>query len=115
VSVRLGHVILPAADVGAALAFFEEALGVEVRFRDGDRYAALATEGGTLALASPDEQPVAGRIAIGLATDDLDGLLERLVDAGIDVGDEVVSAHERRVTFTSPDGVVLVAYERVQR
>ncbi len=109
---ELGHVILPVADLDAALTFCEQALGLPLKFRDGTRYAAFDGGRGTLALADTSEQPVAGVVAIGLRVDDLDAVEDRVREAGgTIVGERVESAHERRFTFRDPDGNVFVAYE----
>ena len=111
---ELGHIILPVADLDAALGFCEQALGLPLRFRDGTRYAAFDGGRGTLALAGPDEQPVAGTIAIGLKVDDLDAVERRVREAGATiVGELTESAHERRLTFLDPDGNVFVAYQPI--
>jgi predicted enzyme related to lactoylglutathione lyase len=110
--VELGHVILPVSDLDGALAFCERVLGLPVKFRDGTRYAALDAGRGTVALAAPVEQPVAGSIAIGLKVADLDGVEARLREAGATiVGERSDSAHESRLTFLDPDGNVFVAYQ----
>ena len=110
--VELGHVILPVADLDAALSFCEQALGLPVRFRDGARYAALDGGRGTVALAAPEEQPVAGSIAIGLKVADLAAVESRLRVAGATVlGERAESEHELRLTFLDPDGNVFVAYQ----
>jgi catechol 2,3-dioxygenase-like lactoylglutathione lyase family enzyme len=38
---KAGMVIHPVEDLAAALAFYQGALGLELQFRDGDRFAAL--------------------------------------------------------------------------
>jgi predicted enzyme related to lactoylglutathione lyase len=116
-SVRLGHVIVSVADVGAALEFCERALGLPARFRDGDRYAALDAETGTIALAGPGEHPAGDGVAIGLRVDDLDAVAAQARAAGAVVVEDVVEgAHERRFTFRDPGGsAVFVAYEPLRR
>jgi predicted enzyme related to lactoylglutathione lyase len=114
--VELGHIILPVADLDAALAFCSDALALPLKFRDGARYAALDGGRGTLALAAPEEQAVPGQVVIGLRVDDLDAVEARLVEAGASiVGERVESAHERRLTFLDPDGNAFVAYEPLPR
>jgi catechol 2,3-dioxygenase-like lactoylglutathione lyase family enzyme len=109
--VRLGHVLLPVQDMDAALAFFTETLGLALRFRDGDRYAALDAGGGTLALLDPSEQPVPGEVGIGLRVDDLEGLARRLTAEGVEIVKQLAETeHERSFTFRTGDGTVFVAY-----
>lgn len=108
---RVGHVLLPTDDLDAALRFYGDVLGLPLRFRDGDRYAALDGGGTTIALAAPEEQPAVGRTAIGLKVDDVRATAERLRAAGITLLGEVEETdHELRVGFRDPDGNVFVAY-----
>ncbi len=110
--VELGHVIVPVSDLDASLEFARLALGLPLKFRDGSRYAALDGGGGTIALAAPEEQPVAERIVIGLRVDDLDAVAGRLVAAGATLlGAITESEHERRLAFLDPDGNAFVAYQ----
>jgi predicted enzyme related to lactoylglutathione lyase len=106
----VGHVILPVADVDVAARFFEEVLGLPLRFRDGDRYAAFDAGGATLALASAAEQPAPGRVAVALRVADVEAARARLAPS-CEVGEMVESEHERRVSFTDPDGNTFVVYE----
>lgn len=108
----LGHVILPVADIGAAVELIENALGLPLRFRDGDRYAAFDAGGATLALAAAEEQVVEGRVAIALRVSDISAARARLLEAGAcDVGDVLERDHEWRVTFADGDGNPFVAYQ----
>jgi len=107
---RLGHVILPVSDMDRAVQFCAEVLGLELRFRDGDRYAAFDAGGATLALAAPAEQSAPGRVTVALRVDDVTAARARLAPA-TEVGAVQDSAHERRVSFTDPDGNAFVIYE----
>ncbi|MEE2663570.1 MAG: hypothetical protein VX681_05595 [Myxococcota bacterium] len=40
--VKAGMVIHPVEDLSSALEFYQGAMGLELQFRDGDRFAALA-------------------------------------------------------------------------
>jgi catechol 2,3-dioxygenase-like lactoylglutathione lyase family enzyme len=114
-SVRLGHVVLPVADLERALGFVEEALGLPLRFRDGDRYAALDAGTGTLALAAPAEHVVAGAPAIGLEVADLGEASARLRGTSATIIGEIVETdHDRRLAFSDPDGNVFVLTESRQ-
>lgn len=111
-SVRLGHVVLPVADLERALGFVEQALGLPLRFRDGDRYAALDAGTGTLALAAPPEHVVAGAPAIGLKVADLGKASARLRGTSATIIGEIVETdHDRRLAFSDPDGNVFVLTE----
>ena len=110
----LRQVILPVASIDDALPFFRDELGLELRFRDGDRWAALALGDLTLALAGPGEQPDEERVALGVKVTGLDEALERLGAAGGRlVQPPQTGAHERRATWRRDDGTVLALYEPI--
>ena len=104
---RIGHVIVPAADLEAQLGFYN-ALGLTTRFRDGDRYAALTDGETTIGLADESQQPVAGRTMLSVEVDDLDAHAARL-----SAGEPVTGPHERRVVVADPCGNPVVLYERL--
>lgn len=107
--VRLGHLVLPVQDVSAGIRFLEGALGLALRFRDGDRYAAFEDAGGTLALAGPEEQVLAGAVAVGVKVADLEAAAARVrAHGGRVLGDPVETDHDRRLAFADPDGNVFV-------
>lgn len=107
---RLGHVILPVADFEASVRFCRDVLGLPLRFRDGDRYAAFDAGGATIALATPDEQSSPGRIELAIRVDDIDAARSRVEDA-VEVGELAESQHERRAPFTDPAGNAFVLYQ----
>lgn len=107
---RVGHVLLPVSDLDRALAFYHDVLGLKVRFRDGDRYAALDGDGTTIALAAPGEQPVTGHPALGLKVPDVGRTAEAFRASGAAVGDVTTGGHEQRAVLRDPDGNVLVLY-----
>ncbi|MBO2447787.1 VOC family protein [Actinomadura barringtoniae] len=100
----MGHVIVPAADLDAQLEFYAS-LGLTLRFRDGDRYAALTDGTTTIGLADESQQPVPGRMVLSIEVDDLDAFA-----AG---GEPVTGPHERRLVVTDPGGNPVVLYERL--
>jgi len=107
---QLRQVVHPVADVGAAVAFYADALGLAPKFVDGDRYAALDAGGATLALAAPEED-VTGRAAAALKVADVDAALQRAVEAGATVvAGPDDGPHERRVVVDDPWGNRVVLY-----
>ncbi|MET7464826.1 VOC family protein [Nonomuraea sp. NPDC005501] len=103
---KLGNVLIPVADLDQAIAFY----GLPVKFRDGDRFAALDGGGVTVALAGPAEQ-VADTAAPSYRVDDV-ALAVRELSAR---GGEVVRApeegpHETRAVLRDPSGNVFVLY-----
>jgi len=108
----LRQIIVPVDDVEKALGHYRDVLGLEVRFQDGDRWAALALGDVTLALAGPGEQPAGDGIALGIKVADLDAALAHLAGAGGTVLEEPRDgAHERRVTVRDAGGTLTVLYQ----
>ncbi|HTX07889.1 MAG TPA: VOC family protein [Solirubrobacteraceae bacterium] len=108
---KLRQIILPVADLGAAVAHYRNALGLELRFQDGERWAVLDAGEIALALAGPDEHPDGNVLVLGIKVADVDGTLRELVDAGGTVLDSPRDAtHERRATCRDRFGTVLALY-----
>lgn len=94
---QLVNVMVPIRDQDAAIDFYVNTLGLEVRadipFGDGDRWVEVGpAEGAAIALCTErGEHWVAGRnTGISLLTQDVDGMHARLREAGVDVDDEIM-------------------------
>ena len=111
---RIGNVFYRVRDMDAAVAFYGETLGLALKFRDGDRWAAFDVNGVTLALESglPTGD---GGATVSLRVRDLDGLVEALRGRGADVGEVTTGPHERRADLSDPSGNHLVLYEPLAR
>lgn len=108
--IDLRQVLLPTADLDAALSFYEGVLGLRLKFRDGDRFAALTAGGGTLALIGPaDRDPTAG-VAPALKVESVESVAERLRAAGWKVDGPREGGHELRLELRDPSGNPLVLY-----
>lgn len=105
---KIGHIIVPAGDLDAQVAFYT-ALGLTLRFRDGDRYAALTDGTTTIALADASQQPVPGAVVVSIAVDDLDVFL-----SGFDgeAGEVVEGPHERSALVRDAAGNAVVVYAK---
>ena len=70
---KVSMLLYPVDDIDTALPLFVDGLGLNVKFRDGDRYCAL--DGGplTIALVAGDEQ-IVERAALTLRVDEDDDL-----------------------------------------
>ncbi|MEU9835358.1 VOC family protein [Streptosporangium sp. NPDC048047] len=108
---KLGNVLIPVADMGEAIAFYSGTLGLAVRFRDGDRFAALDGGGATVALVAAEER-VAGEVtAPSYRVDDVARAVRELADAGATVVREPEAGpHETRAVLRDPSGNTLVLY-----
>jgi catechol 2,3-dioxygenase-like lactoylglutathione lyase family enzyme len=92
---HVGTVIVPIADQDAALQFYTEKLGFEVRsdqaYGDGFRWIEVAPPGATtsIALAPPPESGETGNreTGIGLSSEDVEASHAELKSRGVDVED----------------------------
>jgi predicted enzyme related to lactoylglutathione lyase len=109
---KIGNVLHPVDDVGAAIDFYHSALGLHVRFADGDRYAALDAGGTTLALVGAEEDLTDGAVAASFKVTDLDAALRAIAEAGGEVvrGPEP-GPHEIRGVARDPWSNILVVYQ----
>ncbi len=107
---KLGMVLYPVDDLSNALAFYQEALGLALKVRDGDRFCALDAGGATLALAAGDERVASGPCA-SLEVDDVDSVVARMTAAGAQIERAAEDGpHERRALLRDPAGNPLVIY-----
>ncbi|MGD9989732.1 VOC family protein [Pseudonocardia sp.] len=108
---RIGNVLHPVADIGAAVTFYGSVFGFATKFVDGERYAALDAGGTTLALAAPEEDVTGGVPAASIKVADVPSALTALLEAG----GTVVRApeegpHEVRAVARDPWGNTVVVY-----
>jgi catechol 2,3-dioxygenase-like lactoylglutathione lyase family enzyme len=104
---KLGNVFYRVRDMDAAVAFYSQVLGLPLKFRDGNNWAAFDVAGMTLALEGGE----ANGATASLRVSGLDELIGQLRERGATVSDPQVGAHERRATLTDPAGNTLVLYE----
>jgi predicted enzyme related to lactoylglutathione lyase len=108
---KLGNVLIPVGDLDKAIAFYSGTLGLAVKFRDGDRFAALDGGGATVALVAGAEQVAGEATAPSYKVADTEAAVRELTGAGA----EVVRApetgpHEVRAVLRDPSGNVFVLY-----
>jgi len=108
---EIGNVLYPVPEIGKAVAFYAGALGLSVKFQDGERYAALDGGRTTLALAGPGEDVTGGRPAASFKVADVARAVADLERAGAAVvsgADE--GPHEIRAVLSDPWGNPIVIY-----
>jgi predicted enzyme related to lactoylglutathione lyase len=102
-----GGALVRAADPEALYRWYEQHLGLE---RDGGSFTFPAGAGGApvvLALFGKDDEyfPPAQPVMLNLQVDDLDGVLDRLIDAGVPVDPRRETYDFGRFGwFTDPEG-----------
>src|SRR5919202_3725807 len=91
---KLGNVFYRVDDMDAAERFYEQVLGLRLKFRDGDNWAAFDVGGATLALegGSPGGD---GGATVSLRVDGLDDLVGELQRQGAAVGQVVAGGDQR--------------------
>ena len=107
---KVGMVIHPVRELEPARRFYEEALGLPLKFRDGDRFCAFDAGGVTIALAAGDED-VVGATAVSYKVQDLPAAIAALEAAGATrVRGPEEGPHERRAVLRDPAGNAFVLY-----
>ncbi|MGK5553088.1 VOC family protein [Actinomadura kijaniata] len=111
----VGNVLYPVTDVEQAVRFYRDGLGLNVKFQDGGRFAALDGGGVTFALAGPEEDVTGGAPAASFRVEDVAAAVARLTDAGATLvrGPEE-GPHEVRAVLRDPAGNPFVLYARRQ-
>jgi catechol 2,3-dioxygenase-like lactoylglutathione lyase family enzyme len=106
---RIGNVFYYVPDMDAAVNFYTGVLGLTLKLRDGDRWAAFDVGGATLAVEGGAPGGPGGATA-SLRIDDLDTFVQDLRARGAQVGDIETGPHERKAQLKDPAGNVLVLY-----
>ncbi|MEV6985960.1 VOC family protein [Sphaerisporangium sp. NPDC051017] len=108
---KVGNVLIPVSDLDKAVAFYSETLGLTVKFRDGDRFAALDGGGVTVALAASAEQVAGAVTSPSYKVGDVAAAVEDLTTAGAElVSGPETGPHEVRAVLRDPSGNVFVLY-----
>ena len=76
-------------DMDKAVGFYQDVLGLAIKFRDGDRWTQFDVNGVAVALADPSEGtvPPGGGGTVVLEVDDLGEMWEKLTQNGVQVND----------------------------
>jgi catechol 2,3-dioxygenase-like lactoylglutathione lyase family enzyme len=107
---RIGNVFYRVPDMEAAVGFYTQVLGLALKVRDGDRWAAFDVGGSTLAVeAGATGGP--GGATVSLRVDGLDAVVADLRARGARVSDVQAGPHERHAEVLDPAGNQLVLYE----
>ena len=111
----VGSVVLATERMDQALAFYSGVLGFDLKFRDGNEWAALDGRGATVSLAGPRERS-ADPVSLAIKVVDLDAAISAAVrGGGTLVSGPVAGAHESRAELRDPDGHLLMLYTPVGR
>ncbi|OBJ79861.1 hypothetical protein A9W97_29275 [Mycobacterium gordonae] len=109
-------IVLSTDDLDESIRFYSETLGMAVKFRDGDHFAALDGGSITLALATAVDHPIPGQVVVGIKTSDVDAAAQAIeASGGGIVRAPYDDAHERRAVVYDNKGNGLVFYSPLAR
>ena len=109
-------VILSTDDLDESIRFYNETLGMPLKFRDGSHFAALDGGSVTLALATSIDHPMPGKVVPGIKTDDVDAAAAAIeANGGAIVKGPYDDEHERRAVVYDQKGNGLVFYSPLPR
>jgi predicted enzyme related to lactoylglutathione lyase len=107
---RIGNVFYRSPDLESAVRFYTHVVGLSLKFRDGERWAAFDVGGMTLAVEG-GQRGGPGGATVSLRVDGLADVVDQLRARGATVGEIEAGPHERRANLTDPAGNTLVLYE----
>ena len=111
---RLQNVFVASGDPVRLGAFYESALGLQPKFRDGERWIQYAAGGSNVAVASLEEAaPVISGLVMVFEVDDFAGLQERIEASGGEVlGLRDMGSHGSVLSLRDPEGNVVQLFKR---
>jgi len=115
IDVKLNNTLVVADDMKASRHFYEEILGLKLKFADGERWAQYGTGSGNFAIGCAEECPegLKGAVAV-FEVGDLDQMLAAMSIAGIVILERRdMGAHGRVATLADPSGNRLQLFQRL--
>lgn len=111
---RVQNVFVVAKEPARLHDFYESALGLPMKFRDGDRWIQYGAGNTNVALACLEEAaPATGGLVLVLEVDDFDGAQERIAAAGGQVlGLRDMGSHGAVLSLRDPEGNLLQLFRR---
>jgi predicted enzyme related to lactoylglutathione lyase len=111
---RVQNVFVVAREPGALHAFYESALGLPLKFRDGDRWIQYGVGNTNVALACAEEAaPAVSGLVMVLEVENFDGAQERIAAAGGEVlGLRDMGSHGAVLSLRDPEGNLLQLFQR---
>ena len=111
---RVQNVYVVAREPGALHAFYESALGLALKFRDGDRWLQYGVGNTNVALACAEEAaPATQGLVMVLEVKDFDGAAERITAAGGQVlGLRDMGGHGAVLSLRDPEGNIVQLFRK---
>lgn len=114
---RLRQAYVVTENIDAAAAFYAEGLGLELQFRDGDRWAQYGAGDVSYALASPEESGGAspGTVVPVFEVDDLDQqVIAATMTGAMIIQSRDMGEHGRMATVKDPTGALIALMQRAE-
>ena len=111
---KLQNIYFPVEDVDSMAAFLQGALGLELKFRDGDRWVQFDCGNSSLSVSAPGEAPpeVTSPVPV-LEVEDIAAARSRIAEMGGTILDERdMGDHGQTLAFAAPNGHVLQLLQR---
>ncbi len=107
--IRLQTAFLVSADMDAQSRFYEQALGLKLKFRDGDRWAQYDANGTSIALASREEaHPATQGAVLVFEVENFDGVAEHIErHGGLCLGVRDMGSHGAVLSAKDPNGNIV--------
>ena len=111
---RLQNVFVVAERPAELHAFYETALGLQMKFRDKDRWVQYAVGNTSVALACREEAlPATSGLVMVFEVDDFTATAERVAAAGGQVlGTRDMGAHSAVLSLRDPEGNIVQLFKR---
>lgn len=111
---RVQNVYVVAREPGALHAFYESALGLALKFRDGDRWLQYGVGNTNVALACAEEAaPATTGLVMVLEVTSFDGAAERITAAGGQVlGQRDMGSHGAVLSLRDPEGNIVQLFRK---
>jgi len=111
---RLQNVYVVSRTPGTLHAFYENALGLPLKFRDQDRWIQYGLGNTNIALACPDEAaPTSAGLVMVFEVEDFAGVQDRIEAAGGEVlGVRDMGSHGAVLSLRDPEGNVVQLFKR---
>jgi predicted enzyme related to lactoylglutathione lyase len=111
---RVQNVYVVARAPGALHAFYESALGLALKFRDGDRWLQYGVGNTNVALACSEEAaPATAGLVMVLEVKDFEGAAERITAAGGQVlGLRDMGGHGAVLSLRDPEGNIVQLFRK---
>jgi len=117
VSAKIQNVYQVTQNFDRALGFYQDVLGLKLKFRDGEKWGQLDANGSKFALSSPEEAGPAAKsnTVVVFEVDDLDAARQALEAAKAPIlGIRDMGSHGSVLTSSDPDGNIIQIFARAK-